>query len=72
MKQCLGVWAKQCNVFGCLGFGAGSGYDATIISSRAFFSVLALEAFSAGYDGERKHCNIGKSMNVNIATLVNV
>ena len=64
MKQCLGVWAKQCNVFGCLGFGAGSGYDATIIISRAFFSVLALDVFSAGYNGE--------CMNVNIATLVNV
>ena len=58
MKQCVGVWAKQCNAFGCLGFGAWSGYDATIIS------VLALEAFSAGYDGE--------CMNVNMATLVNV
>ena len=62
MKQCLGVWAKQFNVFGCLGLGAGSRYDATI--SRAFFSVLALEAFSAGNDGE--------CVNVNSAALVNV
>ena len=64
MKQCLCVWAKQCNVSGYLGFGAGLGYDATIISSHAFFSVAALDAFSAGYDSE--------CMNVNIATLVNV
>ena len=47
-------------MFGCLGFGAGLGYDATITGSQA----LLLEAFSAGYVGER--------MNVNIATLVNV